>query len=66
MVTIRMGSGNQITRPITHTSEITREMVEFLGGSFENIEFLKNGVQYAGPLVAGDTVDLRQRANSKG
>ena len=66
MVTIRMGSGNQITRPITHTSEITREMVEFLGGSFENIEFLKNGVQYAGPLAAGDTVDLRQRANSKG
>ena len=66
MVTIRMGHGNEIQRPITHTSEITRDMVEGLGGSFENIEFLKNGAQYAGPLNAGDLIDLRQKANSKG
>ena len=66
MVTIRMGHGNEILRPITHTSEITRDMVEGLGGSFENIEFLKNGAQYAGPLAAGDLIDLRQKANSKG
>ena len=66
MVSIRMGAGNQVMRPITHTSEITRDIVEVLGGSFENIEFLRNGSVYAGPLTAGDVVDLRQKANSKG
>ena len=66
MVEIRMGVSNSIQRPITHTSEISRDMVEGLGGSFENIEFLRNGSVYAGPLSAGDVVDLRQKANAKG
>ena len=66
MVTIRMGHSNEIQRPITHTSEINRDMVEGLGGSFENIEYLVRGAVYAGPLSAGDIVDLRQKANAKG
>ena len=66
MVEIRIGVGNSIFRPITHTSEITRDMIEGLGGSFENVEFLRGGVPYAGPLSAGDVVDCRQKANSKG
>ena len=66
MVEIRYGHSNSIRRPITHTSEISRDMVEGLGGSFENVEFLKNGATYAGPLEDGDVVDCRQKANSKG
>ena len=66
MVEIRMGVSNSIQRPITHTSEISRDMVEGLGGSFENIEFIVRGAVYAGPLSAGDVVDLRQKANAKG
>ena len=66
MIEIRMGHGNSIQRPITHTSEINRDMVEGLGGSFENIEYLVRGAAYNGPLNSGDVVDLRQKANSKG
>jgi hypothetical protein len=66
MIQIQFGPGNFILRPISHTSEITRDMIEGLGGSFENIEFLRGGVPYAGPLSAGDVVDCRQKANAKG
>ena len=66
MVTIQMGHGNCIRRPITHTSEISRDMIEGLGGNYENIELTLGGTAYAGPLEDGVPIECRQKTNGKG
>ena len=66
MITIGMGPGNSGKYNINHTREITREIIEDLGGNPENIEILVNGSPYTGPLAQGTEVQLRQKTNGKG
>jgi len=65
-IKIQLGPGNSIEKNISHTDQIEDGWVEFLGGNPENIEYVVNGVTYAGPLSDGQTVDLRQKVNAKG
>ena len=65
-VTISFGPGNSIRKPISHTSEITNAWIEALGADPGRVEFFVNRQPYTGPLSAGDTVELKTRANEKG
>lgn len=65
MATISFGPSNSVTLPITHTNEISDTVYQLLGASADNTEKVLNGMVYDGPLVEGDEVVLRTRANSK-
>ena len=65
-VTISFGPGNSIQKPISHTSEICQSWIEALGADPSRVEFFVNGQPYTGPLSAGETVELKTRANEKG
>jgi hypothetical protein len=67
MATIQLGPSNSVTRDnIRHTDDISAELIEFLGGDPENVEYVVGGVAYTGPLTPTDLVDLRPVANTKG
>ena len=65
-VRISFGPGNSITKDITHTEEIEDSWIEALGADPSRVEFCVNGQPYDGELHAGETVELRTRANEKG
>ncbi len=68
-ITLRAGCGNEIQRPaasIQSTDDIGPAIFAALGASPDNSEFIVNGQPYKGPLIDGDVVIIRQRANSKG
>ena len=65
-VTIKFGIGNQITRAINSTGEISPSLIEALGADPARVQFYVNGAPYTGALNDGDVVELRTKANEKG